>query len=289
MPARVSVVVPTYNNANFVEGTVDSILAQTFEGFELVIADHSSTDDTWQLLQKYAKDPRVTLVTTPPGGGAPANWRRVTEASSGEYLKLVCGDDVLESTCLEQQVRVLDDHPGVVLSAARRQLIDARGGRVTSARGLAGLAGVVPGRAAARKSVVTGSNIFGEPACVMMRRSAFDAAGGWAQTEPYVIDQQTYCNVLMRGDFHALPEPLASFRLSASQWSVHLAQEQSAQVVRFHHRLADGNPGLLSRADLARGDGLARAMAHVRRGAYLWLGRKMQPAQGRPLVAESDG
>ena len=125
--------------------------------------------------------------------------------------------------------------------------------------------------------MVVGSNIFGEPACVMMRRSAFDAAGGWADSEPYVIDQQTFCNVLMHGGFHAIPESLASFRLSASQWSVNLAREQSAQVVRFHHRLAGANPGLLSRGDLARGDALARAMAYGRRATYLWLGRKMQP------------
>ena len=112
-----------------------------------------------------------------------------------------------------------------------------------------------------------------------MRRDAFDRAGGWADTEPYVIDQQTFCNVLMHGDFYAMPKALASFRLSVGQWSVNLAQTQSAQVVRFHHRLAELNPGLLSRADLVRGDALARGMAYVRRGAYLWLGRKMHPEE----------
>ena len=288
MPPRLSVVVPTYNNADFVEAAVDSILGQTFEDFELVIADHSSRDDTWARLQPYAHDPRVRLLSTPAGGGAPANWSRVTEAATGTYLKLVCGDDLLEPTCLERQVEVLDRNPGVVLTATRRLLIDARGEQVISARGLAGLSGRVPGRKAARRAVVVGSNIFGEPACVMMRRDAFEAAGGWADSEPYVIDQQTYCNVLMHGDFYAIPEPLASFRLSASQWSVNLAQEQSAQVVRFHHRLAAANPGLLSRADLAQGDNRARAMAYGRRAAYLWLGRKMQPeAAASPAPADS--
>ena len=155
--------------------------------------------------------------------------------------------------------------------------MDARGEQFTSARGLAGLEGVVPGRAAARRAVISGTNIFGEPACVMMRRDALASAGGWADTEPYVIDQQTFCNVLMRGDFYALPVPLARFRLSMGQWSVNLARKQSQQVVDFHHRLAEQNTGLLSRTDLLRGDTLARGMAFVRRGAYLWLGRKMHP------------
>lgn len=277
MAPRVSVVVPAYNNAEFIEATIDSVLAQTFTDFELVVADHSSTDDTWQRLQPYAADPRVRLLVTPSGGGAPANWQRVTDEATGIYLKLVCGDDLIDPECLAEQVAVMDAHPEVVLASCRRELIDAHGETVTSARGLAGLVGVVPGREAARRAVVVGSNIFGEPACVMMRRDAFVAAGGWARTEPYVIDQQTFCNVLMQGDFYAVDRPLASFRLSASQWSVDLARQQSDQVVAFHHRLAADNPGLLSRADLLRGDNLARGMAYVRRLAYIWLGRKMTP------------
>src|SRR6185369_16385153 len=69
--ARVSVVVPSYNNAPFIEATMDSILGQTFEDFELVVADHSSTDGTWDRLQRYRADPRVRLLRTSAGGGAP--------------------------------------------------------------------------------------------------------------------------------------------------------------------------------------------------------------------------
>ena len=68
---RVSVVVPSYNNASFIEETMDSILGQTFEDFELVVADHSSSDGTWERLQRYGADPRVRLIRTEPGVGAP--------------------------------------------------------------------------------------------------------------------------------------------------------------------------------------------------------------------------
>jgi hypothetical protein len=123
--------------------------------------------------------------------------------------------------------------------------------------------------------VVAGANIFGEPACVLMRRSALEAAGGWDDSHPYVIDEASYVNVLMQGDFYGIAEALAGFRLSAGQWSVHLAEEQSNQVLGFHHQLAAAQPGLLSRVDLVRGDLLARGMAYTRRLAYLWVGRKM--------------
>lgn len=272
---RVSVVVPSYNNASFIGATMDSILAQSFEDFEVVVADHSSADGTWELLQRYAADPRVRLLRTETGGGAPANWQRVTDAARGELLKLVCGDDVIHPDCLRVQVEAMDANPSVVLVAARRDLIDARGDILVSGRGLAGLTGRVSGRTAARHSVVSGSNIFGEPACVLIRRETLRDAGGWDGRYPYVIDLSTYVNVLLRGDFLGIDQSLAAFRLSSSQWSVHLAREQSRQVIGFHHRIAADASGLLSRADLLRGDARARGMAFVRRLAYLWVGRRM--------------
>jgi glycosyltransferase involved in cell wall biosynthesis len=272
---RVSVVVPSFNNAGFIEATMESILSQTYEDFELVVADHSSSDGTWQRLAPYAADPRVRLLRTDLGGGAPRNWARVTAAARGELLKLVCGDDIIYPDCLRAQVEAMDANPSVVLVAARRDLIDARGAMVLAGRGLAGLAGRVSGREAARHTVVTGSNIFGEPACVLIRRQTLQDAGGWDGRHPFVIDQATYVNVLLRGDFLGIDEALAAFRLSSTQWSVRLANQQSAQVIGLHHRLAGDVPGLLSRADLVRGDLRARGMAFARRLAYLWVGRRM--------------
>jgi glycosyltransferase involved in cell wall biosynthesis len=274
--ARVSVVVPSFNNASFIEATMDSILAQTFEDFELVVADHSSTDGTWERLQRYAADPRVRLLRTETGGGAPRNWGRVTEAAGGELLKLVCGDDIIYPDCLRRQVEAMDANPLVVLVAARRDLIDARGSTLMAGRGLAGLSGRVAGRHAARHTVLAGSNIFGEPACVLIRRQSLQDAGGWDGRDPYVIDEATYVKVLLRGDFIGIDRSLAAFRLSSSQWSVHLARQQSGQVIAFHRRLAGDAPGLLSRTDLLRGNARARGMAYARRLAYLWLGRRMQ-------------
>jgi glycosyltransferase involved in cell wall biosynthesis len=273
--ARVSVVVPSYNNARFIEATMDSILAQTFEDFELIVADHSSADGTWERLQRYRTDPRVRLLQTEAGGGAPRNWERVTAAAAGELLKLVCGDDIIYPDCLRVQVEAMDANPSVVLVAAQRDLIDACGALLMSRRGLAGLTGRVSGSMAARHAVVTGSNIFGEPACVLIRRETLLDAGGWDGRHPYVIDEATYVNVLLRGDFLGIDTSLAAFRLSSSQWSVQLAREQSAQVIGFHHRLAHDESGLLSRTDLFRGDARARGMAYARRLAYLWVGRRM--------------
>ena len=78
MSPAVSVVIPAYNNAEFIGETVRSVLAQTFDDFEVVIGDHASTDGTWEVLQEFADDPRVRLLQHPGGR------RREGELGRGE-------------------------------------------------------------------------------------------------------------------------------------------------------------------------------------------------------------
>ncbi len=276
---RVSVVVPTFNNADFVEATVESILAQTFTDFELLISDHTSTDGTWERLARFASDSRVRLWRTPAGGGAPANWAAVTDAARGEFVKLVCGDDLLYPTCLQEQVQAMDAHPTVTLACCRRDLIDAHGRVIMGGRGMTRIRGFHDGRAAIRRTVRVGTNIFGEPASVLLRRADLVQSGGWWSAFPYVIDEATYALVLLRGDLYAVDRPLAAFRISASQWSVDLAEQQAAQVVAFHDALAARVPGLLSRADLVRGKTMAKGLSSARRLVYFALRRRMSTGE----------
>lgn len=279
MTPRVSVVIPAFNNADYIEQTVDSVLAQTFTDFELLIADHSSTDNTASLIRRYASDPRVRLSATPSGGGAQRNWNTVSRAASGQYLKLVCGDDLLYPTILERQVAELDQHgDGVVITACSRDLVDGRGRVFMRARGLQGIRGRVDGRHALRAIVRSGANPLGEPACVMFRRSALASAGWWDATNPYYIDAGTYAQVLLHGDLAATHEPLAAFRVSADQWSVRLAREQSVQAEAFHRQAQRLAPEVIHATDVWRGNLMARKAEVQRRLAYAWLGKRMRPA-----------
>ena len=278
MTPQVSVVVPAYNSVAFIESTMRSILAQTFTDFELLVSDHSSTDGTWEVLQRFIIDPRVRLSRLPSGGGAPANFNAVTNLATGEFVKLVCGDDLLYPENLSVQVAALAAHPSAVLAASTRDVVDAHGATVLSNRGLWGLRGEVAGKDAIRRTVLAGSNIFGEPASVMFRRDALSDAGGWDDRFPYVIDQATYCAVLQRGSLVAVPGPLAAFRLSQSQWSVQLMRAQCDQAIALHRECATMHLGLLGRDDLLVGNARVRANAFGRRAVYRWLGPRMTPS-----------
>lgn len=276
MTARISVVVPSYNSVEFISATMQSILAQTLSDFELLVSDHSSTDGTWEALQQFTADPRVRLSRLPSGGGAPANWKAVTDLATGEFIKLVCGDDLLTPDSLAEQVGALEAHPSAVMAASPRDVIDAVGRPVLRNRGLAGLRGEVKGAEAIRRTVLAGTNIYGEPASVLFRRAALVDAGGWDGRFPYLIDQATYCAVLRRGSLVAVPRSLAAFRVSESQWSVQLVRAQAQQAIAFSQEFAAAHPGLLSRRDLQIASMRARANAVARRAVYRWLGRRMR-------------
>ncbi len=277
MAVLVSVVIPAFNNAQYIVETMESVLGQDYEDLEVIVSDHGSTDGTLALLQRYASHPKVSVLSTEAGGGAIRNWNRVSREATGELIKLVCGDDLLETTAVREQVAAFDAYPSAVLVASQRDIVDHHGVHVVKKRGLAGLDGLVDGRNAARRTVVAGTNIFGEPACVMLRREVLAEVGWWRNDFPYLIDEATYVAVMMRGDVVAIPRSLASFRISATQWSVSLARQQAAQAQGFHRALRASDPSLLSERDVRVGDIRAVMMALIRRMTYVWLRRRMGP------------
>ncbi len=266
---RVSVVVPAFNNESFIAETLRSVLSQDFGDFELIVSDHSSTDSSREIIENFAGDRRVTVLSTAPGGGAWANWRRVTDAASGEYLKLLPGDDVLYPGALESHVDALAAHPSVALVSSPRDILTARGDVRIRNRGLQGVKrGVQSGVDVVRHAVRRGTNVFGEPGCVTMRRSSLESVGGWDGQFPYLIDQTTFSRVLFTADFLAVDRVLAGFRVSTTQWSVALMGNQARDAKAYNRWCRHRVPARISASDVWIGNRRAEAMALARRAFY---------------------
>jgi glycosyltransferase involved in cell wall biosynthesis len=125
---RVSIGLPVYNGERYIAETLDSLLAQTFEDFELIICDNASTDRTDHICRIYAeKDARIRYFRNAENVGAAANYRRVFELSSGEYFRWANCDDLFAPEGLARCVEVLDREPSVVLTYPKTKLIDERG------------------------------------------------------------------------------------------------------------------------------------------------------------------
>jgi glycosyltransferase involved in cell wall biosynthesis len=129
-PPRVSIGVPVYNGARFIERTFDTILGQTFADLEMVVSDNGSTDDTEQICLRYAAaDPRVRYERHEVNRGASWNHNRVIEMAhpEAEYFAWAAADDEREPTYLEKAVAVLDADPAVVVVHAGTADIDDEG------------------------------------------------------------------------------------------------------------------------------------------------------------------
>lgn len=122
---RVSIGIPVYNGENYIREALDSILAQTFQNFELVISDNASTDATEEICKEYlAKDARVRYYRNGRNMGATWNNNRVFELSQGEYFKWAAHDDVCAPDFLEKCVEALDQDSSIVLSYPWTKNID---------------------------------------------------------------------------------------------------------------------------------------------------------------------
>jgi glycosyltransferase involved in cell wall biosynthesis len=128
---RVSIGMPVFNGEKYLRETLDSLLAQTYRDFELIISDNASTDYTQQICREYAtKDSRIHYYRNEENLGAPRNFNKVFELSSDEYFKWAAYDDVLAPEYLQKCVNVLDNDPSIVLCHSKTGVIDARGNLV---------------------------------------------------------------------------------------------------------------------------------------------------------------
>ena len=125
---RVSIGLPVRNGERFIEQALESLLAQTFQNFELIISDNGSTDKTEKICRAYAaKDRRIRYYHNEQNLGLARNYNRVFELSSGEYFKWAAHDDLHSPDFLLKCVEILDRDPNVILCHSQVRFIDEQG------------------------------------------------------------------------------------------------------------------------------------------------------------------
>lgn len=120
---KITVITPTYNRADLISQTIESILNQTFTDFEYFILDDGSTDNTEEVVQKYLTDTRVKYLKHENQGEAgTANWG--WSLASGEYFTQINSDDTISPILFEEMVKLLDANPDKILAYPDFYFID---------------------------------------------------------------------------------------------------------------------------------------------------------------------
>lgn len=127
----VSVIVPTYNRAPFVEETLQSVLGQTFTDYELIVSDDCSTDGTLEILRQYrARHPdRIRLLEADENQGVASNVNRLLDEASGKYIAYLDSDDVWLPEKLSVQTTYMEARPECAMSFHDVDTFDSTTGR----------------------------------------------------------------------------------------------------------------------------------------------------------------
>ena len=222
---KVSVVVPSYNRAEYIAATITSILSQSFSDLELIFIDDGSTDNTEEIVQVYAKDDlRLKYFKQVNSERAVARSFGMSLAI-GDYVCLVDSDDIWYPHKLEKQVEVMEQDPDLVCCYASVNRIDLSGMPVkTAARQHQGFSGEIYQDLLKRNFI---------PSVTPMIRAKYIKMAGDQRTEfiPYE-DWDFWLRLARLGRFQHIREPLGAYRLHPCQ-SVQNVKAERIEEVTF--------------------------------------------------------
>lgn len=278
---RVSLCIPAYQAERHLQATLDSVLAQSYDDFEVVVVDNNSSDRTAQIVAGV-RDDRVRVVRNRETLPIAENFNRAVRQSRGRYVKLICADDTIEPDCVAEQVEVMDANPDVVLVSVRTDFIDDAGDVLRPAKGLHGIVGRQSAQRTVRRVIRSGTNPIGPPVAALFRRAEFDLCGGFRGDLLFPMELDLWVRMIQHGDFYGVPKTLASFRIgSGSMTALTSARSQLDQQFEFVRRVVRNPQWRISRAD--RAIGLAATFDKQLRRDVLFLMSSARAARRRRI------
>ena len=208
----VSLLIPTYNRAEFLGDALDSALAQDYDNLEIIVHDDASTDSTPELLAGYS-DPRLRIIRTEDNHGMLPGWNYIVGEAKGDYIKFLASDDLLEPTCVSELVAAALKHPNAALITSQRQFID-ESGELVRIVGFGEKDQVVDGRDHAHWILTNlRANLIGEPTATLYPRRLVKLVGEYDPTFSQFADFEYWIRLLEHGDLVYIHKSLCSFRL----------------------------------------------------------------------------
>jgi glycosyltransferase involved in cell wall biosynthesis len=207
----VSVVLPVYNGAEFLEEALRSVLEQTYGNWECIVLDNVSTDRTPEIVERFAaEDDRIRLVPAPDHGGIYRNHNRALAAASKDarYVKVLHADDWMAPTCLERMVAVAERHPNVGVVGAWRLF-----GEELDLNVLSPSSEFFAGGEIVRQSLTGGPYVTGSPSSLLLRASLLHGDRPFYDESIWHSDTEAIYAVLLRSDLGYVHEVMTFTRL----------------------------------------------------------------------------
>jgi glycosyltransferase involved in cell wall biosynthesis len=212
----VSVLIKAYNHAPYIRQTINSVLDQSFEDFEVIVTDDGSVDDTLQILNEFT-DSRIRVEALLENKGISAAMNATIARARGRYFAIINSDDWMLPERLRKQVAFLDSRPNVSSVFGLPRIVDEKGLPTTGFNDFA-LPLTFPDfsrRTWLRQFFYQGNCLCAPTA--MIRREAYDSTGKYDNRLANLQDLDMWIRMLLAGhNIHVLPEQLSAFRIRAN-------------------------------------------------------------------------
>lgn len=225
MKPLVTICIPTYNSAAYIEDTLRSLTKQTYENIEIIIGDNASDDNTKQLVEDYRlnHDSRVIYYKNDVNIGYAGNCNKLVSLARGDFISIYHSDDIYSDEIVRKQVDYLIRNKEVAGCFTNYMTIDSNGNEKKN-RHLK-LFDIFKKKEikfnyleAVNSIVESGCNPFFCPSS-MLRKSAYDLSGGYDEKIKYIEDQDLWIRILEKNNLSVINEKLVKYRIHPQQGS----------------------------------------------------------------------
>ncbi len=219
MIPRVSVVIPTYNQEQYISVALESVLNQTYQDFEIVIVNDASSDHTLDQILKF-NDSRIRLFNLPHNQGESAATNHGIAQARGELIAILHSDDVYVPEKLEKQVNFLDRHPEVDAVLSYPEMIDSQGNPLPPKKSVLQTVFIQRNRNRFQwlNYFFSKDNCLCQTSC-LVRKRCYDQVGLYDQRFRQLPDFEFWVRFCLKFNLYIIPEKLVRYRFHQSNIS----------------------------------------------------------------------
>jgi glycosyltransferase involved in cell wall biosynthesis len=240
MSPLVTVIVPNYNHAKYLNNRIDSILTQTYPDFELIILDDCSTDTSREIIESYRGNSKISSIIYNPvnSGSTFKQWNKGVGLARGQYIWMAESDDSSKPEFLEKTVQKMEEYPtaGIVYSQsmeldelAENHFLSFHDHPRFSKSFLQSY--FRRGRDEITRKLIY-ENTIPNASGVLFRKDIYDSCGGADEKMKLGGDWMTWIKMLLISDIYFIAEPLNYFRLTPNS-----VRNQNLWINTLHERL----------------------------------------------------
>lgn len=230
----VSICIPTYNSAKYIDLTLESLINQTYQNIEIIVGDNASTDNTKEKVEKYQqKDNRIIYYKNEKNLGYSGNCNKLISLSKGEYVAIYHSDDIYDKTIIEKEIKYLEKNSKLAGVFTLAKLID-KDNKKLSVKGkfiksqsknlnIIGLDEFI------KNILKKGGNLFVCPTS-MIRKNIYEEIGGYNTSLKYIEDQDMWLRILIKYSMGILNEKLINYRIHKEQVSFYYSDINRKEI-----------------------------------------------------------